>query len=191
MWNTLTSTINQWDVSIFYFINLNLQNYYFNIFMPLITAAGTNTFWIAICVILYVFGDDKAKKAAFLGVMALILGYFISELIKYMVARPRPDTILEGVHLLSNVNGSSFPSGHTVTSFAAATALGLAWGHFYILILSACLVGFSRIYLGVHYPSDVMIGALIGIICGLLILKWQDTLWSRILKFKSKWIHKS
>jgi undecaprenyl-diphosphatase len=194
MWDILTGllgNIYQWDTSLFYFINLNLQNYYFNATMPIITNAGTNTFWLVICVILFVFGGEKAKKAAVLCVMALTLGYFLSEFLKYAVDRPRPDTVLSGVHLLSNINGGSFPSGHSITSFAACTMLGVKLGYLYIFLLLASLVAFSRIYLGVHYPSDVIVGALIGVLCSLLILKWEDPIWEQILKFKSKWIHKS
>ena len=105
------------------------------------------------------------------------------------MARPRPDEVLGGVHLISDIKGYSFPSGHSITSFAACTVLGVKLGPLYLFLLLAFLVGFSRTYLGVHYPSDVIFGALIGILCALLILRWEDPIWTRILKFKRLPVH--
>jgi undecaprenyl-diphosphatase len=80
------------------------------------------------------------------------------------------------------VSGNSFPSGHTASSFTAATIIGLkyhlkskGWKYWliYPLLAFAILVGFSRIYIGVHYPYDVVFGAFIGIVCAIIILKYE------------------
>jgi undecaprenyl-diphosphatase len=186
MWDGLIGTLNSWDVYLFYLVNLNIQNQFLNIIMPIITFAGTEIFWIIVCAVIFIFGGEKGRKVAVLCLIALTLGYFISETLKYLVARPRPFTVLNGVNFQVFMEGYSFPSGHSVASFTACTILGIKYGYLYLFLTLAFLVGFSRIYLGIHYPSDVIFGALIGVLCSLVILKWADPLWDKILKFKSK-----
>ncbi len=185
MWESIIGTVNSWDVSLFYFVNL-INNQFLNIIMPIITFAGTEIFWIVVCGVIFIFGGEKGRKVAILCLVALALGYFISEALKYLVARPRPYAILNGVNFYFSMEGYSFPSGHSVASFTACTFLGIKYGYLYLFLALAVLVGFSRIYLGLHYPSDVIFGALIGVMCSLLVLKWEDLLWDKILKFKSK-----
>lgn len=186
MWNSLTGILNSWDISLFYFVNLNLHNQFLSIILPIITFAGTEIFWLAICAVIFIFGGEKGRKVAILCIVALALGYFISETLKYLVARPRPYAVLNGVNFYFYMEGYSFPSGHSIASFTACTFLGIKYGYLYLFLACALLVGFSRIYLGLHYPSDVIFGALIGVMCSLLVLKWEDPLWEKILKFKSK-----
>ena len=88
------------------------------------------------------------------------------------------------VDVLVSVNEIySFPSGHSASSFAAALVIGLryklnfrekSYGLIYPLLAFAVIIGFSRIYIGVHYPFDVLFGALVGIFSALLILKVED-----------------
>ncbi|HTX61790.1 MAG TPA: phosphatase PAP2 family protein [Methanobacterium sp.] len=119
---------------------------------------------------------------AILGLAALVLSNLLVILLKYVIAEPRPFLTLNNVVLLTAENGSSFPSGHTASSFAAASVIGLkyynrAQGKYWLiypLLLFAVVVGFSRIYVGVHYPYDVIFGAMLGVVCGLTILKYED-----------------
>lgn len=86
--------------------------------------------------------------------------------LKYLVRRPRPYQRYEGDLLpVTTEPDPSFPSGHTTMAFATATSLSLLYPRWYIVVPTlvwASAVGFSRLYLGVHFPSDVLTGALIG-----------------------------
>ncbi len=104
-------------------------------------------------------------------VAALTARFAIKPLIAFFYARPRPFEALSGVHqLIPLIGGSgySFPSGHTLFFFAIATVLirfNRRAGT--IAFIAATLMTLSRIYAGVHYPSDVLAGAIIGIVVGL------------------------
>lgn len=111
-------------------------------------------------------------------VMGLVLG---NGLLKHLLARPRPFVTYPDLIPLVQIGGYSCPSGHTLASFCAATAVfrfyrkpGVA------AFLLAALIGFTRLYVGVHYPTDVLLGMLLGIIFGtlsaMLVNRITDTL---------------
>ncbi|HML04576.1 MAG TPA: phosphatase PAP2 family protein [Methanobacterium sp.] len=169
-------TINNFDTQIFYLINLNMQNPVFDFIMPLISQVGYFSFWIIISILIFIFGGEKGRKVAVLSILALITGYFLTEILKFIVARPRPFDVLGGVRVLAPIGDYSWPSGHSVASFTVATIIGKEYGliYFIIFIIFAGLVAFSRVYNGVHYPSDVISGALIGILIGLVFLRYKN-----------------
>lgn len=180
----LAGILNQ-NVNLFYMINGGMDNIVFDFIMPLITNFGSIIAWVVICGLLFVFGGVKGKKVAVLGLLALFVSNAIVYLLKFIIAEPRPFLTLPNVDLLVYENGSySFPSGHTASSFAAAVVIGLkykfnfrgkSYGLIYPLLAFAGVIGFSRIYIGVHYPLDVAFGALIGILSALIVLKQEDT----------------
>lgn len=174
------------DVTIFFFINLSLQNPIFNFIMPLITNLGLYIFWIIICILIAIFGGEKGRNVALLLIIGLILGHLIGELLKYLVLRPRPYTVLQGVHQLGMLNSYSFPSGHATEVFVACVILGKKYGYLIIFLIIAFLVSFSRVYIGVHYPSDVIGGALVGVGVAILVIHYEDN----ILKLKNRLIHR-
>jgi len=99
-----------------------------------------------------------------------------TSLLKGIFARPRPFEVLEDVHLKHawSAGGRSFPSGHTSMAFSIATIVSLQYQRIGVTIpmfLWATLIGYGRVYLGVHYPSDVLGGAILG--SGVSLLVWQ------------------
>ncbi len=174
---------------LFYLINNGLENSVLNVIMPILTNFGSLLVWCIICGLLYVFGGLKAKKVAILGLIALFISNVAVYLLKPIIAEPRPFLVLGNVHqLITETEIYSFPSGHTANSFAVATLIGLKYSLkfrnkkfrlIYPLIAFAVVIGFSRIYIGVHYPLDVIFGALIGVTCALIALKLEG----RIFKF--------
>jgi undecaprenyl-diphosphatase len=110
-------------------------------------------------------------------VAADLLAEAVSGIIKPLVGRSRPPARLPFPGALVDVpHGGSFPSGHTATSFACATVLTAYTPRLAPLwIVLACAVGFSRVYVGVHYPLDVIAGAVLGTLVALGVL----ALWRR------------
>lgn len=192
MFDLLGSAYNL-DVYIFYIINQTLQNPFFNFLMPIITNFGHYLVWIVICVFLAIFGGEKGRNVALILFIAVILGYLISEFLKYIVMRPRPYMVLQGVHQIGTINhqmvtinNSSFPSGHATEIFIGCVILGKKYGYMIFLVLLAIIISFSRIYIGVHYPSDVIAGALLGVGISLTVLHYEDN----ILKLKNWFVQR-
>jgi membrane-associated phospholipid phosphatase len=120
-------------------------------------------------VILYSIGlikrDSLCKqKAIYIGV-TLVSAMFITNVLKYTIDRTRPYEIYPDIDNAAEESSPSFPSGHTTSAFALATSLSLQYPKWYIIVPSflwAGTVAYSRLDLGVHYPSDVLAGAIIG-----------------------------
>ena len=109
------------------------------------------------------------RKAGALALGAMILGLLVTNItIKPLVERPRPWVDWPIVPLVTEKDPNSFPSGHTCAAFAAglswARALPWSWGRIAAVVMAVCM-GLSRLYVGVHYPTDVLVGAAIGTLC--------------------------
>ncbi len=137
--------------------------------MPKITFLGNGgMIWIIIGVLLLI--SKKHRKIGFLVLIGLLMGLIIGNgIVKNLVARPRPCWLNPDFPLLISVpKDYSFPSGHTQASVIAATIITLyrkEWG--WIVIPLSVAIAFSRLYLYVHFPSDVIAGAVLGILIGL------------------------
>lgn len=110
----------------------------------------------------------------------------VNATIKPLVNRARPWVVMEGFQTLTRSSDpNSFPSGHTCAAFAFAAAIWVATPNKKIraaALIVAALMGLSRLYVGVHFPSDVLAGVVIGSLCGLLgglLARWLLTRWER------------
>ena len=154
-----------WEFSFLYALQ-EIHNPILDKIMLGITAFGEGgIFWIAIGVVCLMF---KNQRKMGLQLLLSMLGTFIlgNLIIKNLVARPRPCDIDAAVTLLlSRPHGHSFPSGHTINSMVAAVALFLNNKKIGIpAIILATLIGFSRMYLFVHFPTDVIAGIVIAVL---------------------------
>jgi len=174
--------LNSTDVMLFYLINIHLQNPVFDILMPIITNLGLYIFWVGVCLVLAIFGGKKGREVALLLIIGILIGHFLSDFLKVVFNRPRPFMALTGVHQLATVGNFSFPSGHATEIFIACIILAKKYGHILIFMLLAIVIGFSRVYIGVHYPGDVISGALLGAGVAFLVLYFEKD----ILKLKNR-----
>ena len=121
--------------------------------------------------------DSVLRRKAFVIGGSLIISTIISSGIKFAVNRDRPFVTYPEIIKLTSGGSPSFPSGHTSMAFSTATSLSLTFPKWYVIApayIWAGAVGYSRMHLGVHYPSDVLIGAIIG--AGSAVLsKWVIT----------------
>lgn len=135
------------------------------------TLGNGGTLWIAIALLMLCF--KKTRKCGIIMAVSMLGCYVLGNLvIKNLVARTRPFRVDETVQLLIAMPGEySFPSGHTMNSFTAATVI---FAHFkkpgIVAILLAVIIAFSRMYLFVHYPTDILAGFLIGVGMALFVL---------------------
>ena len=168
------------NIDLFYFINNNLQNPLFDMIMPHLTDCGGFLTLLAICVlvilILWHYKKEKYLEIAKLCLYALILSGIIAAGLKLLYQSPRPFTVLEHVRQLTVPSEpNSFPSGHSSSTFSVVTVLiwKLRENRIVValLVAFALLIAFSRVYIGVHYPFDVFVGALVGIVSGAIVLK--------------------
>jgi membrane-associated phospholipid phosphatase len=109
--------------------------------------------------------DDRLLRNACVSLAAVAINTGFTEALKYSINRNRPYITYPDIYMKSTGRGPSFPSGHTSSSFALATSLSLSYPEWYVIAPSfawAGTVAFSRMDLGVHYPSDVLAGAIIG-----------------------------
>ena len=164
------------DVAVFFFINHTIANPFFDWLMPFLTDLNKNKpvlWFIGLWVIYVLWKGGKTGRVAvgILIITIIISDQFNSFILKGLFERVRPCRALEGVRMLVDCGGGfSFPSSHAVNNFAGATVLS----HFYkkqqlYWFIFAGFVAFSRPYVGVHYPSDIIAGGIIGFLIGYLL----------------------
>ena len=146
------------DILILDFIQDYIKNPFFDFLMPWISWLGNGgLIWIIAAVVLLAI--PKYRKGGIALSVGLLAGLLIGNLtLKPLIARVRPFDMVEGIELLiAAPNDFSFPSGHTLSSAIAAAMLTMTDKRFgYVAIPIACLIAFSRMYLYVHYPTDIL-----------------------------------
>jgi membrane-associated phospholipid phosphatase len=121
--------------------------------------------------------------------MAAISASLITTSLKYSVQRERPFVTYNDIQKRDVGGSPSFPSGHTSSAFALATSLSLHWRKWYVVVPSyiwATGVGYGRMYQGVHYPTDVLAGAIIGSGMAYLSYKFQQRLTKNKVRYFGK-----
>ena len=131
-------------------------------------AATSGILWFGIALSMVCM--RKHRRAGVVLIVTVAAAYIVCDvLIKPVIGRTRPCEFADFEMLVPVPDTYSFPSGHTMSSFAAATVLALAFRRWAPLpLLFACLVGLSRMYLFVHWPTDVLAGALLGVFVALV-----------------------
>jgi undecaprenyl-diphosphatase len=178
------------DTSLFLILN-GMHNDFFDFIMYW---ASNKYIWIPLYLfVLFIVYKEYKKPAFIIFVVAIVLIIATDELtsagIKNLVKRPRPSheaSIADSIHLVKDYHGGQygFPSSHAANSFALSVFIFLLlrkrypWIKF-VMFHYAILVSYSRIYLGVHYPSDVLGGIIVGSILGIIFYE--------LLKFINKW----
>ena len=196
------------DITLFYLINRTGQNAVFDVFMPFMSNIKNFYFPIAAGLAVLILRRNIRYRtlAVFIILLICFSEWVSSDLLKPAFGRPRPYHSLSNVHkyermerqkpiserwhitpeLKETIRGQSLslPSSHATNIFAAAFFLSFYlrkfWPFFYLI---ACIVGYSRVYLGVHFPFDVLAGAMAGTLCG-LILTWPTDRAIRFLELK-------
>jgi undecaprenyl-diphosphatase len=102
--------------------------------------------------------------------LILILSHLAVQLVKRTVSRPRPSNVVDCTTLVAEPDRFSFPSGHSAAAMAVAFGYAMAFPSLAVpLCAAAVLVGVSRVFLGVHYPGDVLVGQLVAVLTGLVL----------------------
>ncbi len=158
--------MNGFEVSILLWIQENLRGAMDGFWIAITTLADKGWFWIGLGVVLLLFRKTRVVGVTLL-VSLMINGILTNLTLKDLFARPRPFNVSpELLTLIEKPSSFSFPSGHTSVSFAGALVLlkmmpkkvGVP------AVILAAMIGFSRMYIGVHYPTDVLGGIVVGVI---------------------------
>lgn len=167
------------DAQLLLFIQEHIRNTVCDVFFRGITHLGdAGIFWILLTIALLCF--RRTRRAGVYSACALMASLIVNNLIlKNLVGRVRPYELVEGLQcIVGPARDASFPSGHTGASFASAVAiyrqLPRKLAVFFIVLAS--LIAFSRLYVGIHYPTDVLGGLVTGIGIGLLVSNLGDLL---------------
>lgn len=157
-----------WEFSVLDFIQTHLRSGIGDIFIPFISHLGDGgVVWIILTLILLICPKTRKTGAALTAALALEV-LCCNLILKPFVARIRPCDINTAVRLLvPRPDDFSFPSGHTGAACTAASALYFSGNRLrFPALLLAAFIGFSRLYLYVHYPTDVLAGVLLGALLG-------------------------
>ena len=163
----MLQTLLELEGNILLWLQENLRNDFGLILFQIITHFGTGgIFWIALTAVLLI--NKKTRRVGSMCTVSIVLTFLVNNLIlKNLVARTSPYFIIEGLTTVGmRPSDFSFPSGHTAISFCVACVLfrnlPKKWGSLFLIL--AVLIAFSRLYLYVHYPTDVLAGILLGLI---------------------------
>ncbi|MGL4761714.1 MAG: phosphatase PAP2 family protein [Sarcina sp.] len=178
----MLNLIQKFDTSIMYEV-LNLHNPILNTIMIFFTKIGDlGAIWLLIGFVFFFF--KRTRKIGVILYLSQILNIIVVTILKDTIQRPRPFLTLTDLHpLISLPTSYSFPSGHASSAFAGALVIAYMLRKWAVPAYAlAITIAFSRVYLGVHYPSDIIVGAVIGTISSIIII----TFYNNFLRKKHK-----
>lgn len=176
----MLESIVQWDFSVLNFIKEHLNCGFMDFAMKWTSILGGAVIWLVIGIV-FIFIKKYRKDGINLIFCFGICVLLIECAIKLLIMRERPYIIAEIPIIVAPPMGTSFPSGHTSLSFAAASALMTTDKRFGIpAYIFAAFVGFSRLYLYVHFPTDIIAGAIFGTVFGLVFSHFFKKLLNKI-----------
>ena len=163
------------ELDVLYFLQEILKNDFLDSFMANITALGNGgMLWILITIVMLIF--KKTRQTGLVMAAAMLCCFIFGNVIlKNVIGRPRPYVVDPNIVLLvkPSLESGSFPSGHTMNAFSATFVLILRQEKFYGLALAlAIIIAFSRIYLMMHFPTDVLGGIVIAYIAAELCCRF-------------------
>ncbi len=168
-------TLTEADFKILDFIQTHLRTQFFDGFFKFFTMLGNmGIFWILCAIILLIL--KKYRKTAVFAICSMILAFIIFQgILKPLVNRQRPFVQNpDFIQIIKPPFSSSFPSGHSAIAFAFTASLFLSKTKLWIFaFVISVLIAFSRIYLYVHFPSDVISGIVLGILCAVLVFLFK------------------
>ena len=133
--------------------------------MLIISRLGDGIVWVAIAIFLLIYGGSAERLKVLYGLVAAVFCILVCKVIKLLVRRQRP-AVPDGLRrVVKPWDVYSFPSGHSALSFALALMVAVNYPLYAIpVLLFAALIAFTRIYFGTHYPLDVVVGSMIGLL---------------------------
>lgn len=167
----MKNILRRFDNYLMELINNRIKNDFLDRFMYRITDLGGAIFATFFAIILVIFGNNFISMIGLEALVVMGLGQIVVQSLKKILGRERPYKIIEQLNTFGiNLKDYSFPSGHTTASFTIATVLSLNIPVVSLFVfLLATIVGMSRIYLGVHYPTDVVAGIVLGVGSSILV----------------------
>lgn len=166
--------MREWDVRLFRLFNDKIRNAMLDRLLRLITHLGGAAFTIAVPLIVAILAPPPWSRVGWQSLAALSASFLIGFAAKKLLKRQRPYLALPDANLLiKSLRDSSFPSGHTTAAFSVVVpfAAAASWAAC-VVLPAAALIAVSRVYLGVHYPSDCAVGCLLGSTAALLSVQF-------------------
>lgn len=154
------------DRDVFNYVHDDMKNKFLDKTTPVVQLMGDPKGYLGVCVLLCAFGNEKMYETGKMASAGFVESGILAFALKETISRSRP---------LNENEKDSFPSGHSAVSFTLAAIVSHQYPKYRVpLYLMAVGTGFSRVYLGRHYPSDVIAGAILGTLVGIQIIHFKE-----------------